>query len=538
VAGASRTVTPRQALDPVAADGTTPDLELVGLLRRRLRVLGIIATGAMAVLAVANIPVFLGSWWQFAVILATGLLLAVAFTLFVWSRVPLSLRGLRALEMAALLVSAGLVTWYTLDRNIRMRDAAAMMVIGSGPLEVSREDPSDPTWEETWRINPGYFAVHFLIGHFNFFWMALIFSYGLFIPNPFRRSALIVSALIGWAFLIWVFIAWYDHALRGPLLLPYFWGAISSLLFAGALAVFGSYRIESLRRQAARARRLGQYQLKQKLGAGGMGEVYLAEHMLLRRPCAIKLIRPERAGDPNNLARFEREVQATATLTNWHTVEIFDYGRATDGTFYYVMEYLPGLNLEQLVAREGPLPARRVVHLMRQVAEALREAHGIGLIHRDIKPSNIITGRRGGRDDVAKLLDFGLVLERAAGPEGERLTRDDAVAGTPAYMSPEQAGGADVLDARSDIYSLGAVAYFLLTGRPPFAGRNALQVLAAHRNEPVRPPRDLRPGLPAEVEAVVLRCLEKDPARRFADADQLLGALEGAEKGQPESGTA
>jgi len=256
-----------------------------------------------------------------------------------------------------------------------------------------------------------------------------------------------------------------------------------------------------------------------------MGEVYLAEHLLLRRPCAIKLIRPEHTGDPRNLARFEREVQATATLTNWHTVEIFDYGRATDGTFYYVMEYLPGLNLEQLVAAEGPLPADRVVHLWLQVAEALREAHGIGLIHRDIKPSNIITGRRGGHEDVAKLLDFGLVLAPTAAEDEARLTQQDTIAGTPSYMSPEQAAGQDTVDARSDIYSLGAVAYFLLTGRPPFLGKNSLQILAAHRHEPVQPPRNLCPDLPADLEAVVVRCLEKDSTRRFTDADQLIQAL-------------
>src|SRR5262249_3529048 len=157
--------------------------------------------------------------------------------------------------------------------------------------------------------------------------------------------------------------------------------------------------------EAFAARRLGQYQLHQQLGAGGMGEVYLAEHELLLRPCAIKLIRAEAAGDPKNLARFEREVQTTATLTNWHTGEIFDYGDAQDGTFYYVMEYLPGLNLQELVSQHGPLPPGRVVHLLRQVCEALREAHHIGLVHRDIKPSNIIVGERGGLPDVAKLLD-------------------------------------------------------------------------------------------------------------------------------------
>src|SRR5262249_37577774 len=153
--------------------------------------------------------------------------------------------------------------------------------------------------------------------------------------------------------------------------------------------IYGSHRIEVLRVEASNARKVGQYWLKHRLGSGGMGEVYLAEHMLLRRPCAVKLIRSERAGDPTNLHRFEREVRATAALTHPNTVQVFDYGHAEDGAFYYAMEYLPGLNLEELVQRHGPLPAERAVHLLRQVCGALHEAHGVGLIHRDIKPNNI-----------------------------------------------------------------------------------------------------------------------------------------------------
>jgi serine/threonine-protein kinase len=227
---------------------------------------------------------------------------------------------------------------------------------------------------------------------------------------------------------------------------------------ASLLAVFGAHRLETLRRGAAEARKLGQYQLKQCLGSGGMGEVYLAEHVLLRRPCALKLIRPELAGNPTSLRRFEREVQVTATLTHPNTVEIYDYGHAEDGTFYCVMEYLPGLDLEQLVSRHGPLPPQRAVHLLRQVCGSLAEAHAAGLIHRDIKPGNIIVCRRGGHHDVAKLLDFGLVRGPDLGQNGPKLTREGTIAGTPAYMAPEQAASRDDLDARSDVYSLGALA--------------------------------------------------------------------------------
>ncbi|HKA53888.1 MAG TPA: serine/threonine-protein kinase [Candidatus Binatia bacterium] len=299
------------------------------------------------------------------------------------------------------------------------------------------------------------------------------------------------------------------------------------LTAAAALAVYGSHRIESLRRAEVQARRLGQYALKQRLGGGGMGEVFLADHLLLRRPCAVKLIRPERTGDPKNLRRFEREVQMTATLTHPNTVQIYDYGHAADGTFYYVMEYLPGLTLEELVRRDGPLPHARAVHFLRQICGALKEAHGRGLIHRDIKPGNLMICERGGIADVAKLLDFGLVLSPERETDGEKLTQDGTVTGTPAYLSPEQAGGQDKVDARSDIYSLGALAYFLLTGQPPFAGRSGVKMLAAHLYEEPQRLLPRRPDIPPDLEAVVLRCLAKDPERRFPDVDSLDLALAG-----------
>src|SRR5690606_32548061 len=203
------------------------------------------------------------------------------------------------------------------------------------------------------------------------------------------------------------------------------------------------------------------YLLKRRLGEGGMGEVYKAEHRLLKRPCVVKLIRAERAGDPRALARFDREVQATAQLKHPNTVEVFDYGRTEDGVFYYVMEYLEGLSLEEIVHRYGPLPPARVVRILRQVCGALREAHGLGLVHRDIKPSNILLCRYGGLDDMAKLLDFGLV-QTASDPADNRLTQAGGFVGTPDFMSPEQASGA-APDARSDIYSLGATAFYLLS---------------------------------------------------------------------------
>ena len=349
-----------------------------------------------------------------------------------------------------------------------------------------------------------------------------VVAYGVIIPNTWRRCAVVVAVFTALPIAIWI-VACIARGL--PTDYWFTFGFTISFLMSvqiAVLSVYGSYRIESSRQEAAEARRLGQYVLGDRLGAGGMGEVYRAEHVLLRRPCALKVIRPERAGDPKNLRRFEREVQVTATLTHPNTVQIFDYGHATDGTFYYVMEYLPGLTLEELVQREGALPPARAIHFLRQVCGALREAHGRGLIHRDIKPGNVMVCERGGIGDVAKLLDFGLVQPPVGETAGEKLTQDGTVTGTPAYLSPEQAGGQETLDARSDIYSVGALAYFLLTEKPPFAGRSKVKVLAAHLYEV---PAALPAGVPADLAAVVMRCLAKAPTDRWPDAASLEAAL-------------
>ncbi len=273
------------------------------------------------------------------------------------------------------------------------------------------------------------------------------------------------------------------------------------------------------------ARKLGQYQLKRRLGQGGMGEVYLAEHMLLRRPCAVKIIRPEQAGDSRTLQRFLREVQAAATLTHPNTIQVFDYGQAADGTMFYAMEYLTGLNLEELVGRQGSFPAARTIFVLRQLCGALGEAHAIGLIHRDIKPSNVILGSRGGLHDVAKLLDFGLVRMQSLDAQDTRLTQAGFIFGTPAYMSPEQAAGETHVDGRSDIYSLGVLACFLLTGEPAFIRPTMAQTLAAHIDDPVTPLRMRVASVPDDLEAAVLRCLRKRPDERFNDMAALDAAL-------------
>jgi tRNA A-37 threonylcarbamoyl transferase component Bud32 len=355
-------------------------------------------------------------------------------------------------------------------------------------------------------------------------WVLFMVGYGVLIPNTWRRCAAIVSlfALLG---LVPDIVALLGYGVAAGPLAVYLAYKVFWISLAATIVIYGARRLEILRQEATEARRLGQYQLKGLLGSGGMGEVYLGEHVLLRRPCAVKLIRPERLGDPKNLARFEREVRATATLTHPNTVQVFDYGHTEDGTFYYIMEYLEGITLEQLVQEHGPLPAERAVHLLRQVCGALQEAHANQMIHRDVKPRNILVCRQGGLHDVVKLLDFGLVRIQGGDGGAADLTAEHAITGTPAYMSPEQAAGRAEVDGRADLYSLGAVAYFLLTGRPPFVNRSLVELLAAHQRDRPEPLTRFQPAVPVELEAVVLRCLAKDPAERFADARTLERAL-------------
>ena len=356
-------------------------------------------------------------------------------------------------------------------------------------------------------------------------WFALIVGVSALVPETFRRNNVLVALQAGIAMTLTVIMSLSDPAYR-----PHFGRVIALMSFwmglACTIAIFGAYKLNELRRQVAEARRLGQYQLIRRIGVGGMGEVHLAEHVLLKQPVAIKLIRPERAGDPGALERFEREVRATAKLKHWNTVQIYDYGYADDGTFYYVMEYLPGLTLEEIVARHGPLSPSRTIHFLRQICAALREAHGMNLVHRDIKPANVMMCERGGVYDVVKLLDFGLV--RGGGPQAETMAEEGFVAGTPGYMAPEQATGRPI-DGRTDIYALGAVAYFLLTGQHPFKRSSVIQVMLAQMTEEVPAPRLLRPGLPMDLEGVIMRCLSKQPEQRFQDIAALDGALCGCE---------
>jgi eukaryotic-like serine/threonine-protein kinase len=279
----------------------------------------------------------------------------------------------------------------------------------------------------------------------------------------------------------------------------------------------------SVRKSTLAARRLGQYVLVQEIGRGANGMVYRARHALLRRPVAVKLLSPDMTNEAN-AARFEQEVQMTSQLTHPNTVSIFDYGRTPEGLFYYAMEYLGGIDLDQLVRRFGPQPEGRVIHVLRQVCGSLAEAHRIGLIHRDIKPANIILTRRGGVCDLVKVLDFGLV--KAVNLGSTHGLAPDAVVGTPHFMAPEAVSHPERVDARSDIYSLGAVGYWLLTGKTLFEGDDVEALMAHHVKEPPRPPAErLGREVSTDLAQMLMLCLAKPPEQRPASAEDLDRAL-------------
>ena len=299
------------------------------------------------------------------------------------------------------------------------------------------------------------------------------------------------------------------------------------------LSTVVSHVTYGLRRQVAEASEIGQYTLEAKIGAGGMGEVWRARHRLLIRPAAVKLVRPQMLGsvpsDPELLMRrFEREARATAALKSPHTVQLYDFGVTDDGTLYYVMELLDGLDLDRLVKRHGPVPAARAIHILRQVCSSLADAHKNGLVHRDIKPANIVVSRVGTTFDFVKVLDFGLVKihsERDGG-DAAKLTGEGSISGTPAFMAPEVVLTQDT-DHRVDIHSLGCVGFWLLTGKLVFEGGSPMKILIDHVQTPApRPSRRVEVPIPAALDDLIMECLEKDPGQRPATAEVLATKLE------------
>jgi serine/threonine protein kinase len=310
-----------------------------------------------------------------------------------------------------------------------------------------------------------------------------------------------------------------------------FWGLFGLLAVCAAVILLFSVGMARVQRAAQKAalaaRELGQYQLEDKLGEGGMGVVYRGRHKMLRRPTAIKLLHPDKTTD-DAIARFEREVQLTCQLNHPNTVAIYDYGRTSEGLFYYAMEYLEGIDLETLVAKHGRQVEGRVIHILTQICGSLAEAHGVGLVHRDIKPANLMICRRGGMADQVKVLDFGLV--KAVDSQANAITAANVVMGTPNYMSPESFERPDVVGARSDIYAVAAVGYFLLTGQPPFIGQTAIEICMHHVKTPPERPSD-RSKLPLadDLQEVILKGLAKKPEDRFASALDFAEALANCE---------
>ena len=334
-----------------------------------------------------------------------------------------------------------------------------------------------------------------------------------------------VGMLIARANGVWDFgIAWNVMLMHYP-----------DFLIAGAAGVI-SHVVTQLGRQVTRAREMGSYRLGELLGRGGMGEVYKATHTMLARAAAIKLIRPEALGAGNSdgaqlaVRRFTREAEAAANLRSPHTVEVYDFGVTEDQTLYFVMEMLEGMDLETLIRQNGPLPAARVIHLMRQVCESLGEAHAKGLVHRDIKPANIHVGQVGLEYDFVKVLDFGLVKEvKRPNATDTRLTVEGMTVGTPTYMAPELALD-EAFDGRADLYALGCVTYFLLTGQVVFESDNVMRLMVRHIEEkPVPPSRRTDRQIPPLLDDIVLACLAKDPAARPPSAAVVSRALAAAE---------
>lgn len=339
-------------------------------------------------------------------------------------------------------------------------------------------------------------------------------------------SAALPTAVIGMAsaliYLAGTWFAWSRAGLVPTAGMPVV-GVVVLSSFSVAISTACSAVISGLRRRVREATKLGQYTLEHKLGQGGMGTVYRARHALLRRPTAVKVLLPEHLG-PVALARFEREVQVTAGISHPNVVSVYDFGRSYDGTFYYAMEFLDGVDLQKLVDADGPQPAARVVALLRQAAEALAEAHAVQLIHRDIKPANMVVTRRAAQVDVLKLVDFGLVKELSR-EDTANLTANHQIHGTPLYMAPESILKPESVGARADLYALGAVGYFLLAGSPVFQGETTVAVLLKHVHDPPVPLSERVAGLSKKLESVISRCLAKDPEQRFADARELLRAL-------------
>ena len=382
--------------------------------------------------------------------------------------------------------------------------------------------------------DPASLEVH--RGFLGLSWVAVwVGLFTVIIPTPPGRALLAALASVSSvAVVVALLMASGATSLRVPPA-AFFFGLVFPYLLVAAMAWVGARVVYHLGTEVRRARELGSYRLEERLGAGGMGEVWRARHRMLARPAAVKLIRSTGAGiSPQAVRRFEREAQVIARLRSPHTVEIFDFGIAADGGFYYAMELLEGLDVESLLRRFGPVPPERAVYLLRQICHSLSEAHASGLVHRDIKPANIYLCRYGEEYDFVKVLDFGIVRAARDGAGVSPIeTGEGRVEGTPAFMAPEQVTGEPV-DGRADLYAVGCVAYWLLTGELVFTAENPVALLMQHvQAAPTRPSARIQQPIPSALEELVMSCLAKDPADRPQTARELAGRL-GALSGMSE----
>ena len=364
----------------------------------------------------------------------------------------------------------------------------------------------------------------------------LVVTYGIFVPNRWLRTTAVVVPFAAIPFALALLLR-ARHPQVVALLDTFpvsdrMAVATLEILIGLAVAILGAHLTNTYQAGFVRSSVMGMYDLVEKIGSGGMGEVWLARHHVLARPAAIKLIRQELLGDPGQESsqqarqRFEREARATAALRSPHTIEIYDFGMSQTGVFFYVMEYLDGLDLDTLVQRFGPVPVERAIHLLVQACDSLADAHEHHLVHRDIKPANLHACRMGILYDYVKVLDFGLVKpgkEHAADPT---ISIEGTATGTPAYMAPEVITHAHAIDRRSDLYSLGCVGYWLVTGRPLFESGTAFGIMAEHvKTEPSPPSQRTEIAIPTELDRILLQCVAKDPAQRFQSASDLAAAL-------------
>jgi serine/threonine-protein kinase len=368
-----------------------------------------------------------------------------------------------------------------------------------------------------------------------------VLLYTVVVPTSPRRAVLAALAAVSSVPVTVGYVMLSNPARHGPTAAQFFFGLVFPYLLVVVMAYVGARVVYALGAEIKRSRELGSYRLVERLGEGGMGEVWRAEHRMLARPAAIKLIRPALSGgasfgSPAEFRhRFEREAQAIASLRSPHTVDLFDFGVAADGAFYYVMELLDGLDAETLVRRHGKMPFARVIYVLRQVCHSLSEAEAHRLVHRDIKPANIFLCRYGEEFDFVKVLDFGLVKALGDKPDAlPNLTREHSVHGTPAFIAPEQALGLAELDGRADIYSTGCVAFWLLTGELVFRGETPMELLMHHAHTaPVAPSTRITAPIPAALDQLILACLAKNPADRPQSAKELsrrLAEIENADR--------